>query len=370
MLPTEKDYQLAKVFLTHSLHLKPKEKLLITTSDSGAFGLVKAIYVQALKLGAYPLVDTQIDFHINRSYMNGFAYQFYSLADEWQLKYVPESVLKAKIDWADAFVRIVTLDNSKELAQIPPEKITLRQKLVQPIFEKMIDKNRWVLTYYPTPAMAQEAGVAFDWLVDFYYQACLVDYQKMGRQLKSLEAILDKGKEVRIVGKNTDLHFSIRGRLAQAAYGQANIPDGEVFLAPLEKSVEGKIYFDLPTIYAGAEVEGIYLELRRGKVVTARADHGQVALEKILATDEGARYFGEFAIGANYNIKQAMKNTLFDEKIGGTIHMALGRAYREKRGGGTNKSAIHWDIVKDMRLPKHQVLVDDRVVLDAGKLLV
>ncbi len=370
MLPNEKDYQLAAVLLDHSLNLKPREKLLITVSDSAAFNLVKAVYVEALKRGAYPLVDTQIDLHLNRSHINGFSYQFYKLANEWQLKYVPTSVLKAKIDWADAFVRIVTLDNTKELAQIAAEKITRRQKLMTPIIEKMIDSQRWVVTYYPTPAMAQDAGVAYDWLVEFYYQACLVDYEGMKEKLKKLEAVLDAGKRVDIKGKNTDLSFSIQGRLAQAAYGQANIPDGEVFLAPLEKTVEGHIYFDLPTIYAGSEVEGIYLEFKAGRVVTAKAERGEEALNKILRTDEGARYLGEFAIGANYNITQAMKNTLFDEKIGGTIHLALGRAYKEKRGGGTNESAIHWDIVKDMRYPNHQVQVDGRVILKEGKILV
>ncbi len=370
MFPGDKDFRLAQVFLEHALKLKPKEKLLITTSDSGAFGLVKAVYIMALKMGVYPLIDTQIDWHINRSFMNGFAYQFYKLANKWQLGYVPKEVLEAKIEWADAFVRIVTLDNSAELAQIPTEKITKRQKLMRPLFDRLIDKGRWVLTYYPTPSMAQNAGVSFDWLVDFYYKACLVDYEKMKKQLKGLEAVLDKGNQVEIVGKETNLSFLIKGRLAQAAYGEYNIPDGEVFLAPLEKTVEGKIYFDMPTLYAGAEIEGIYLEFKKGKVIKAKAKRGEEALHKILDTDAGARYIGEFAIGANYNITKPMKNTLFDEKIGGTIHMALGRAYNEKRGGGTNQSAIHWDIVKDMRLPGHEVRVDDKIVLKEGKIVI
>ncbi|NOY14716.1 MAG: aminopeptidase [bacterium] len=369
MIPTDKDFQLARVFLNHSLKLKPKQKLLITTSDSGAFNLVKAVYIEALKQGVYPLIDTQIDFQINRSHMNGFAYQFYQLANDWQLKYIPKQVLEAKIDWADAFIRIATLDNSRELSQIPTEKISLRQQKLRPIFDKMIDKGRWVLTYYPTPAMAQDAGVAFDWLVDFYYQACLTDYARMEKKLKRLEKLLDQGNKIQIRGENTNLTFSIKGRLAQAAYGEANIPDGEVFLAPLEKTVEGRIYFDMPTMYMGNQIEGIYLEFKAGQVIKAKAKTGQKELEKILDTDQGAKYVGEFAIGANYNIKQAMKNTLFDEKIGGTIHLALGRAYSQKRGGGANKSAIHWDIVKDMRFPNHQVLVDNQVILNNGQIL-
>jgi len=370
MLIHPKDKKLARVFLTHSVKLKSREKLLITTSDSGAFNLVKAVYIEALKLGAYQLIDTQIDWHINRSFTNGFAYQFYRLANKWQLNHVPKEVLEAKIDWADAFVRIVTLDNNQELVNIPTDKITLRQRLMEPIFSRMIDKGRWVLTYYPTPSMAQSAGMSLDELIEFYYKACLVDYDKMRRQLNGLEKILDKGHKVEVKGKDTNLTFSIKGRLAQAAYGEANIPDGEVFLAPLEKTVKGRVYFDFPTLYAGALIEGVYLEFRQGRVVTAKAKRGQAALERILATDQGARYLGEFAIGANYNITKPMKNTLFDEKIGGTIHMALGRAYSEKRGGGTNKSAIHWDIVKDMRHPGHTVTVDGQPVLTEGKLLV
>lgn len=361
MLPTKKDFQLARVFLNHSVKVKPKEKVLITCSDSAAFPLVKATYIETLKLGAYPVLDIAgIDLELGRSHLGGFAYQFYRWANDWQLNYLPKEIIKAKIDWADAYIRITTLDNIAELAQIPPEKITRRQKLMRPYFDRLIDSDRWILTYYPTPAMAQQAGVAYDWLVDFYYRACLVDYQKMKRKLKQLEKILDQGEKVRVLGEKTDLTFSIKGRLAQACFGERNIPDGEVYLCPVETTVEGKIYFDLPTVRLGREVRGIYLEFKKGKVVKAEAEVGQEVLEKMLATDAGARRVGEFALGANENITQVMKNTLFDEKIAGTIHLALGRAYKEKRGGGENQSAIHWDLVKTMRGRGGKILVDGK----------
>ena len=363
MKPTREDFQLARVFLTHSVKLKPKEKVLITCSDSAAFSLVKATYLEALKLGAYPVLDVAgIDLELGRSHLGGLAYQFFQLANDWQLHYLPKKIIKAKIDWADAYVRITTLDNIAELAQIPPEKITLRQKLMRPYFDKLIDSDRWILTYYPTPAMAQQAGVAYDWLVDFYYRACLVDYQKMKRRLKRWEKILDQGEEVRILAKDTDLRFSIKGRLAKACFGERNIPDGEVFLCPVEETVEGKIYFDLPTVRLGREVRGIYLEFKKGRVVKAQAEMGQEVLEKMLATDRGARRVGEFALGANENITQVMKNTLFDEKIAGTIHLALGRAYKEERGGGKNQSAIHWDLIKTIR-GQGKVLVDGEEIM-------
>lgn len=373
MQPTTKDFKLANIVLGHSLRLKPKEKLMIATSDSGAFPLVKAIYIQALKLGAYPVIDTQIDFMINRSNMGGFAYQFYKLANDWQLNYVPDQILDSKIKWTDAHIRIVTLDNSKELNQIPPEKLLLRSKLLRPYSDKIVDSDRWILTYYPTPAMAQEANVSFDWLLEFFYKSCLVDYKKMQKKLLSIEKVLDQGKIVRIVGRDTDLSFSIEGRLAKAAYGERNIPDGEVFLAPVYQTVEGRVYFDLPTQAYGQEIHGVYLEFKQGQVMKAKAKQGQKALEKILATDKGAKYLGELGIGANYQIKKPMKNTLFDEKIGGTIHLALGRSYKEERGGapkGFNESAIHWDIVKSMKNKESILYVDNKPLLKAGKFVI
>lgn len=369
MQPTANDSKLAKIFLNHSLEMKAKENLLITTSGSGAYGLVKAVYIEALKMGVYPQLDLDLDFMMNRSQMGGFAYQFYKLANEWQLKSYPKKILEAKVDWADAYVRIVAQENLREFSQIDPKKVTDRAKLTRPIFDKLIDSDRWVLTYYPTPTMAQEAGVSTDWLTEFYYKSVLVDYSKMQGKLRTLEGVLDKGKTVRVKGKETDLTFSIEGRLSKACFGERNIPDGEVFLAPIHTSLEGKVYFDFPSIYLGHEVRGIRLMFKNGKIIKASAEHGDDTLQKILEVDDGVRYIGEFAIGANFNITRGMKNTLFDEKIGGTIHMALGRAYSEKRGGGINKSTIHWDIVKDMRSKGSSVEVDGRQVLRDGKLL-
>lgn len=373
MQPTEKDFKLARIFIHHSLQLKPKEKLLITTSDSGAFPLVKASFIEALKVGAFPIIDTQIDMLINRSFMSGFQYQFYKYANDWQLNHVPHELMEGKVNWADAYLRIYSIDNTKELTQIPSEKILLRNKLMRPYLDKIVDSDRWLLTYYPTPAMAQEAGMSFDALVDFYYNACIVDYTKMEQDLKKLEAVLDKGKQVHIVGDKTDLTFSIEGRLAKAAYGERNIPDGEVFLAPVHTTVEGHVYFEFPSQAYGTEVEGIYLEFKKGKIVKAVAEKGQKALEKIIETDEGSHYLGELGVGANYNIQNGMNNTLFDEKIGGTVHLAVGHCYREKRGGsleGNTKSAIHWDIVKDMRKKGSVLFIDDKPIMKEGKFLI
>lgn len=359
MFPTEKDFELAKILLDHSVKVREKEKVLISTSEFG-LPLAKAVYVGVLKIGAYPILDIAT---------SGSEYSFYSLANEWQLGYIPDEVIRVKYNWADCFIRIVAEDNLRELSQIIPQKMTDRAKLVRPYSDIML-KKRWVLTYYPTAAMAQEAGLSIEEMRKFYFEACFVDYEKMDNGLTKLEKIMDEGKLAHVVGKETDLWVNIEGRLALKCAGECNVPDGECFLAPVTDGVNGEVYFDLPTLAYGHEVSGIHLEFQNGKVINARTEKGDDALQQMLNTDKGARYLGEFAIGANFNITRGMMNTLFDEKIGGTIHLALGMAYRDKRGGGENISGIHWDLVKDMRLPGSVLTIDDKVILKEGKLLV
>lgn len=359
MNPSEKDFRLACVMVDHSVKIKKEEHVLIVTDDLG-LPLAKVVYSEVLKRGAFPLIEIST---------SGLSYTFYSQANEWQIAYVPDEVIRTKYKWADAFVRIVADENLRELAGIDATKLTTRAKLMRPYSEIML-KKRWVLTYYPTPAMAQEAGMSLSEMRDFYFNSCLVDYDKMQKRLKKIEKVMDQGKMIHMVGKQTDLWVSIAGRLAQECSAQCNIPDGECFLAPVTNGVNGEVYFEFPTLAYGHEVSGVRLEFKDGKVINASAERGDEALQKMLNTDEGARYLGEFAIGANFRITRGMLNTLFDEKIGGTVHMALGMAYKDKRGGGENESGIHWDIVKDMRLPGSVLMIDGRIVLKEGKLLV
>jgi aminopeptidase len=374
MQVSQDDIKLARIILEHSVRIKPKEKVLIALSEPDINPLVYALFVATIQMGAYPYLDISgINYYRNRATVKGLTYQFFQKANDWQLKYTPNEIIEAQLDWADAVVNIVNIENVKELSQIDSKKLNTRMKSMQPVIDKLIDGDRWVLTYYPTPSMAQEAGVSLDWLTDFYYKACVVDYKKMKSDLTKLEKVLDKGREIHVVGKDTDLILRADGRLAKACFGERNIPDGEVFLAPIAESVTGHVYFELPSIHDGREVSGIYLEFEKGKVVSAKATQGEDVLLHGLDTDKGARYLGEFAIGANYNITQVMKNTLFDEKIGGTVHMALGRSYKEKRGGapeGANESAIHWDIVKDTRVKGSFVEVDGKTILKDGKILI
>ncbi|PIS23311.1 aminopeptidase [candidate division WWE3 bacterium CG08_land_8_20_14_0_20_40_13] len=358
------EQKLARVILNHSLSIKPREKVLITAANLASYPLAKEVFVEALKLGAYPLID--------EASFPGLSYQFFSLANNWQLNYIPREILKAKTEWADAYVKISSPLNSKELNQIDSKKIFARAKLTRPFADKIIDSDRWLYTEYPTPSMAQDAGVSLDWLMDFYFNACLVDYNKMEKELLALEKVLDKGHLVRVVGKDTDISFSVKGRLAKACFGERNLPDGEVFSAPVTRTAEGRIYFEFSAEYFGKDVEGIYLEFKKGRVVKAKAEMGEEILNEVLSSDAGAKSLGEFAIGANYNIKVGMKNALFDEKIGGTVHLALGRSYKEERGGAPsfgNDSAVHWDLVKDTRTKGSYVELDGKKILVGGKIL-
>lgn len=359
MFPTTKDFQLACVMIDHSVKVKAKEKVLIVTDELG-LPLAKAVYEEVVKRGAFPLIEIAT---------SGLGYTFYRLANDWQLGYVPDEVIRTKYNWADAFVRIVADENLRELASIDATKLTNRSKLMRPYSDIML-KKRWILTYYPTGAMAQEAGMSMEEMRNFYFDSCLVDYDQMQKGLKKLEKVMDDGKMIHVVGQQTDLWVNIEGRLAQECSAECNIPDGECFLAPVTNGVNGEVYFELPTLAYGHEVSGIHLEFKDGKVINAHAERGDDALQKMLNTDPGARYLGEFAIGANFNITRGMLNTLFDEKIGGTIHMALGMAYKDRRGGGENESGIHWDIVKDMRLPGSVLTIDGVEVLKEGRLLV
>jgi aminopeptidase len=202
---------------------------------------------------------------------------------------------------------------------------------------------------------------------DFAFDAMLIDYKKLSKQEEKIKKILDKGSKVRIIGKDTDISFSIKGRVGVKCAGERNIPDGEVMTAPVEKSTEGHIAYSYPAIYGGKEVSGVKLWFKKGKVVKATAEKNEKYLHAMLKTDKGASYLGELGIGMNYGIKRFIKQILFDEKIGGTIHLALGSAYKECKG--TNESALHWDMILDLK-KGGKLIVDGKVIQKNGKLLI
>ena len=247
---------------------------------------------------------------------------------------------------ADVLISVVSSSNSQEMADVPPSKLQAAARASAPLGEAMEGK-RWKITLHPTSSMAQEAQMSVEAYRDFVYSAILRDWPKFASEMTVLSERLAKAKRVRVVGKDTDIILSAEGRRPKVSAGDHNMPSGEVFVSPVETVVEGKVYFDLPVIYQGHEIRGARLTFDDGVVTDSGAEEGAELLKAMLDVDEGARRLGELGIGMNRGIDRFTKNILLDEKMGDTIHMAVGRAYPET--GGTNRSAIHIDMIKSMK---------------------
>jgi len=249
----------------------------------------------------------------------------------------------ARLRGCRAYIGIRGGDNACEGADVPPDKKALYNlRYNKPVHGQIrVKQTKWVVLRYPTPGMAQQAGMSTEAFEDFFFQVCCMDYGKMSAAMDALVARMQQTDRVRILGNGTDLAFSIRGLPAIKCDGRLNIPDGEVFTAPVKDSVEGTITYNTPSLYQGVTYENIALTFSKGRITRALA--GSEPLDRIFDTDEGARYVGEFALGVNPYINRPMKDTLFDEKIAGSFHFTPGNSYDECPNG--NKSAIHWDLV-------------------------
>jgi aminopeptidase len=254
-----------------------------------------------------------------------------------------------EIENADSYMAIVAPENTRQGTDVPAERLGLRQQALRGPHEPFLrDEKPWVGCYYPTEAVAQDAGMALSAFEDFLYGAVLVNWEALRRDMEQIAERFDRASTVRIVGHETDLTFSLEGREGKVDALEANMPGGEVFYSPVEDSAEGMItYSEYPACYLGHEVGGVRLRFEAGRVVEASAARDEAFLIGTLDTDEGARRLGEFGIGCNPGITRHMKNTLFDEKMEGTIHLAIGTGFPQI--GGTNKSAVHWDMVKELR---------------------
>jgi len=346
----------AKIIVEHSTKVKKGETVQII-ADYAAKDMVLEVYRRVLLKGAYPRVHISVP---------GMAYTFYKNASEEQLKHFPK-ISMYEMKNTNAVIFIGAPDNTKEMANIDTKRIAERQKVLKPLFKYRSEKTKWLIFYYPSPALAQEAGMSVEEFRSFVYRSTIVDFEKMSKQQEKLKKLLDKGNKIRITARNTDITFSIKGRKGMKCTGEFNLPDGEVFTSPVENSAEGHIEFSYPALYQGREVEGIYVEFRKGKAVKIKAQKNEEFLKKVLETDKGAKYIGEIGIGTNYNINRFVKNILFDEKIGGTVHLAFGKAYKET--GGKNESAIHWDILTDMK-NSGRIYIDGKLVQKDGKFLI
>ncbi|MDD5331438.1 MAG: aminopeptidase [Candidatus Nanoarchaeia archaeon] len=345
--------KIAKILVDYSVKVKKGETVQVSGSES-AKPLLLEVYKRVLEKGAYPILDVGLE---------GSSYLYYKIASEEQLKKFPE-VAMFKTRKADAYISVAGDSNTRELANISPEKIAIRRKVTKPISDLIHKKDRWVIFDFPTNALAMEADMSLDEFEDFVYGASIVDYKELERKQEKLKEIIDNGNKVRIIGEDTDIEMSIKGRLGINHPGIFNVPDGEIFTSPVDDSANGHISYSFPVIYSGKEVDGVKLKFENGKVVKASAEKNESLLKAMIKMDPGASRLGELGIGTNYKINKFIKNILFDEKIGGTIHLALGNSFPE--ANGKNKSALHWDMIKDLR-KGGEILVDDKVIQRNGK---
>ncbi len=351
--------RLASLLVERCVEVQPGWQVLVM-GQPGARPLLEELTRAIARRGAYALVRLRIESTANAAWLGEASEELVSSvspieAHEWQQ--------------ADAYVVVVAPQNTREGSDVDGVKLGLRGKALRPYTEPFIaGTKQWVGCYYPTQAVAQGAGMSLSQFEDFYWGAMLVDWEELRARMQRIADRVDAADQVRIVGEGTDLTFSVAGRHGMVDALGANMPGGEVFYSPVEDSAEGTIsYSEYPACHLGHEVEGIRLRFEGGKVVDASASSDEEFLHAMLDTDEGARRLGEFGIGCNPGIQEHMRNTLFDEKIEGTIHLAIGMGFRNL--GGSNESGIHWDMVKDLRRGG-RIELDGEIVQQDGRWLI
>lgn len=328
--------RLAEILVRYSCDLQAGETILIEAIDVPD-AMVRALVRQTSAVGGHPLVTLK---------SNAVQRDLMLAATEEQMRLIGE-VEAARMAKVDAYIGLRGQHNISEWSDVPAEKMRLYESLYRkPVHHELrVPKTRWVVLRWPHPAMAQQAEMSTEAFESFYFDVCTLDYAKMSRAMEPLRELMNRTDRVRLVAPGTDLRFSIADIPAIACDGHRNIPDGEVFTAPVKDSVEGTISYNTPTIYQGVTHDRVRLRFENGKVVDASSsdsDH----LERVLDTDDGSRYIGEFAIGFNPFITTPMKDILFDEKIAGSIHFTPGNAYDDADNG--NRSEVHWDLVLRM----------------------
>ena len=294
--------------------------------------LIKEIIRAVYAAGAYPYIRLG-DATLNR--------EIIMQCTEKQLEYMRDYELE-QMKGMDAYIAVRASDNTSELSDVPAEKLNLYSKILRPVLDERVNNTKWAIMRYPNYSMAQLANMSLEAFENFYYDVCALDYKKMSDAMDSLVNLMNRTDKVRIVSPGTDVGFSIKDIPAIKCDGKYNIPDGEVYTAPVRDSVNGIISYNTVSLEQGFTYENIVFHIENGKIVKAEANDNE-RINKLLDTDEGARYFGEFAIGVNPYILHPMKDTLFDEKISGSIHLTPGASYEDAPNG--NKSAVHWDLV-------------------------
>jgi aminopeptidase len=359
---------LARILVNYSVKLKEGDTCAIRGPSAGE-PLIAAVYEQALQAGANPTVALSFE---------GQSVSYFSHASDAQLEWV-SPIARWEAEECDANIVIGADTNTRELSQVPPERQAKRRAATRALMETTMRRSaegsfRWVYTLFPTSAYASDAEMSLGAFEDFYYGACFADaddpvaaWRKAAEEWKRLADWIEGHEEVRVTAPGTDIKLGITGRKFIAADGEHNMPDGEFFTAPVEDSVEGEVSFHLPAMVGGREVVGAHLKFDGGKVVDATAERGEDFLVSLLDTDEGSRRLGELGIGTNFGIDRGTRDVLLDEKIGGTVHMAVGASYPEC--GGSNESAVHTDLVCDLR-GGGRIEVDGELFQEDGRFVV
>jgi len=347
--------QLADVLVSYSLNVQKDESVLIDAMDM-SYEIISELVQAVTAKGGHAFVKTSSSKVVRALYLYGSLKTFEVMA-ETDLAFMKQM---------QGYISLRNYDNSFEFCDVPAEKMMSIRKIMRSVIDWRVKRTKWCVVRWPSSSMAQAASMSTEAFEDFYFKVCTMDYRRMSESSKALVALMQKTDKVRLVGPGeTDLTFSIKGIPMLSATGQNNLPDGEVFTAPVRDSANGVICYNTPSLYEGKKYENIRLRFEKGRIVEATASDTQ-AINSIFDTDEGARYVGEFAIGLNPHITDGMCDILFDEKITGSIHFTPGSSYDDASNG--NVSSIHWDLVM-IQTPKYgggKIYFDDVLVRDNG----
>ncbi len=350
--------ELAKQLVRYSTSVKRGEHVLVDVADvPDEVGI--ALLREIRDRGAVPFLRVGHS-RLNREMLRGATDEQYELLAKHLL---------AEMRDMHAYIAIRGSHNISETSDVDSKRMRVAMQHLRPVMDHRVKKTKWCVLRWPNPAMAQQAGMSTEAFEDFYFKVCLLDYKSFLPSARALKKLMERTEVVRITGKGTELTFSIKDIPAIVCAGNYNIPDGEVFTAPVKNSVNGVITHNAPTIYQGVAFDGVRLEFANGKVVAAEAGAKTKELNRILDSDEGARYVGEFALGFNPVIREPMRDILFDEKIAGSFHFTPGQAYEEADNG--NRSQVHWDMVSIQR-PDYgggEIWFDGKLVRRDGKFL-
>lgn len=347
--------KLADLLVNYSCHVEKGENVLISYEGAETRSLVKALIKDVYKAGGVPFTEARDSMILRQQLME---------ANEEQLQMIADHDME-EMKRMQAYIAVRGADNISELSDVPPEKMSMYDRITEPVIDQRVNETKWVILRYPNSSMAQLAGKSLEAFEDFYFDVCTLDYSKMSKAMDVLADYMNKTDKVHIEGPGTDLTFSIKGIPAIKCAGECNIPDGEVYTAPVRESMNGVISYNTPSEEQGFTFENIRFEIKDGRIEKATANDDE-RINKILDTDEGARYFGEFSFGLNPYILEPMKDTLFDEKICGSFHLTPGMCYDDAPNG--NKSAVHWDLVNIQR-PEYgggSIWLDDVLVRKDG----